>query len=198
MAKFFAIACIMAAVGYVYIRTSADDLGPSRPAPAPAAAPAVEERPSSGVNGYMGKTGYLMEIPGDYEAYPSTQGAGELVFFYPRGGQPTMDEARYGQLRLVRLEVFPSVIEGKALPLPALKEGVARTLDQRGETYTLQDLNLGRPAFQATITKPKELKQVFVEGAGVIYQFTGADEELIYAMARSIKEGAELGVELKK
>lgn len=188
MAKFFAIACIMLAAGYIYIRQSAehrrsDGVAPDRAAPAHNAAATAD-----GVSSFLGNSGYLMELPDDYDAAPAIKDGREIVHFYPKGAEPTLDETLFKERRVVRLEVNPMKIGDRKLTLDIVKKGVVMTLEQNKEAFSVKDLNLGLPGFQVDITTPMELKQVFLEGASTLYTLTGNDEALMHRLGGSIKE----------
>lgn len=150
-----------------------------------AAAPAAAK---SGPTGFMGNSGYLMELPAGYTANARMEKETELVYFFPEGTAPATDESKYGETGVVRLEVQPAKMEGKPLTLEIVKKGVSASLKQRKETFTVKDLDVGRPAFQVDITKPARLVQLFTRGETMLYVFTGGDEALVQSLARSVKE----------
>ena len=136
---------------------------------------------------YIGDHGYRIEFPEDYRAYKASTDAGtEVVLFVPSGTEPALDESQYAVRRIVRLEAWRAM----TIDLEKWRAAVSATLDKNNETHTISDVDVGRPGFQVHITSPKEIRQLFVRGAEVMYLFTGADEELLYMLARGIKEGA--------
>ena len=152
----------------------------------------VPARPASaeaGKTGFVGNSGYLLTLPPGYEVYPEMRGKAEVVLFYPKGTALTADEKQFKALGIVRLEVSekPKGESGGAT-LEQLKGGVEFTLKQNKETYTIKPVSFGKAAFQADITQPSPLTQVFIEGGGVFYVFTAGDEELIYSLARTLQE----------
>jgi hypothetical protein len=134
---------------------------------------------------YIGDHGYRIELPRDYRAYKASTDAGtEVVLFVPSGTEPARDESLYAGRRIVRLEAWKEM----TTDLKKLRAAVSATLDRNNETYTISDVDVGRPGFLVHITRPKEIRQLFVRGAEVMYMFTGTDEELLYLLARGIKE----------
>lgn len=180
MGKYLTIAIVAAALAAgVYIYRG------GRPA-----APTAAEQPAAGLpNAFAGHFGYLLEFPGDYDAYPAMRGKIELVYFFPKGVEPTNDESKYKELGLVRLEVFetPPGKQGAEV-IAAVKRGVEQSLRERKETYTARDLALLNGAFLVDITAPAAIKQLFVQGDKVTYMFTGGDEALLLRLAGTIKE----------
>ncbi len=140
-------------------------------------------------NGFMGHFGYLITYPGSYDSYAEMQGRVEMAFFYPKGGQPSVDESKYKDLGLVRLEVFetPPGKQGAEV-IAAIKRGVEKSLDERKEVYTVKDLQLLNGAFLVYITKPNEIMQLFVQGEKETYMFTGGEEAMMLSLAGSIRE----------
>jgi len=151
-----------------------------------AASAAAESKP----NGFMGNSGYLLEFPGNYDAFAEMRGRVEMAFFFPKGGQPSVDESKYKELGLVRLEVIetPPTKKKGAEVAAAVKRGVEKSLQERRETYTVKDLALLNGAFLVHITQPNDILQLFVQGEKVIYMFTGGDEALMSSLAGSIRE----------
>jgi hypothetical protein len=141
--------------------------------------------PSGAIAGpFVGKLGYRIEVPADYRAYPArSDDETEVVFFAPSGTEVTPDESQYAERRIVRLEAWKETKMG----LGTWKEVVSRSLDQRQESYTVSDVDVGRPGFLVHITRPKEIRQLLVEGTEIMFMFTGADEEQLRSLARGIK-----------
>ena len=141
--------------------------------------------PSEPIAGpFVGRHGYRIEIPADYRAYPAPRdGEAEVVFFAPSGTEVTPDESKYAERRIVRLEAWKTTKAG----LATWKGTISRSLDGRKETYTVSDVDVGRPGFLVHITRPKEIRQLFVEGTEIMFMFTGADEEQLRSLARGIK-----------
>ena len=143
----------------------------------------------TGKSAFVGDSGYLLDFPSEYDVSPGMRGNSEVVYFFPKGTRPTEDERKYKALGMVRLEVSkPPVFNGKRATLEDLKKGVRYSLEKNKETFTLKDVPMAREAFQVNITLPNEITQLFVDGTGVFYSFTGADERLMYSLAESIKE----------
>lgn len=192
MAKLFALASLFVAVGIYGVLYLVRDIKVSRinhhtaaPATQPAAAAAGQR------TGFVGDSGYLMEVPAGYEVYAEMRGTSELVIFYPKGTKPVADEKQYQALGIVRLEVSePPQVKGGRATLGDLKKGVLYTLDNNKETYTQKDLSLALPAFQVDITRPNPITQLFLGGKNVFYVFTGGDEKLMLSMAESVRDDA--------
>ena len=141
--------------------------------------------PSEQVAGpFVGKLGYQIEIPADYRAHPIPfDGKAETVFFAPAGTEVTRDESQYAERHIVRLEAWKET----KMSLAAWKEAVSKSLDHERETYTVSDVDVGRPGFLVHITAPMEIRQLFVKGTGIMLMFTGADDEQLRLLARGIK-----------
>ncbi len=184
----FVLLAAAGAAGFLYLKK-----GPAAGFKEPPGA-AGGQAALSGKSAFVGDTGYLIEFPSGYEVYAEMRGNTEIVFFYPKGGKPTTDESQYKALGMVRLEVSrPPEFNGKLATLEDLKKGVQYSLKNNKETFTLKEEPIGRAAFQVNITLPVEIKQLFVDGAGVFYSFTGADEAFMYSLAESIKESGGAG-----
>ena len=140
--------------------------------------------PSEVAGSFVGRYGYRIEIPADYRAYPAIgDGEAEVLFFAPSGTELTPDESQYAERRIVRLEAWKKSTMG----FRAMRQAVSGSLDESRETYTVSDVDVGHPAFLVHITKPKEIRQLVVEGMQTIFMFTGADEEQLFSLARGIK-----------
>ena len=61
------------------------------------------------------------------------------------------------------------------------------SLDRSKETYAVSDVDVGRQGFLVHITRPREIRQLFVEGTEIMFMFTGADEEQLRLLARGLK-----------
>lgn len=153
-----------------------------------AAAGAGREGPS-GKSGFIGDSGYLLQLPDGYEVLAEMRGKTELALFYPKGAKPTFEEAKYKALGIVRLEVREiPLMNGRRVSIKDLMNGVGYTLEQNKEQFTLKKVAMGRGAFQVDVTSPGRITQLFIQGRDVFYVFTGGDEELLYALARGVRE----------
>jgi hypothetical protein len=176
-------ACVLALgiSGFLHLRKNSAAGGSDLPAGSRPAA--------SGKSAFAGDSGYLLQFPSEYDVYAEMRGKTELVFFYPKGTKLTSEEKQYKALGIIRLEVSaPPKINGSRATLEDLKKGVEFSLTKNKETFKIKDADLGRAAFQANITLPNEITQLFVDGKDVFYVFTGADEALMRSLAQSIVE----------
>ncbi|MDD5208474.1 MAG: hypothetical protein PHV36_03745 [Elusimicrobiales bacterium] len=172
------------AAGFLYLKK-----GPGPGATASPSGDSGGRAAATGKSAFVGDSGYLMEFPSGYEVYAEMRGKSEIVYFFPKGTRPTDDERQYKAAGIVRLEVSrPPEFNGKRATLEDLKKGVQYALRNNKETFTLKDVAMRRTAFQVNILLPVEITQLFVDGTGVFYSFTGADEAFMYSLAESIKE----------
>jgi hypothetical protein len=133
---------------------------------------------------FVGQHGYRIEIPDGYRAYRAPlDGEAEVVFFAPSGTQVTPDESQYAARRIVRLEAWKETEASVA----TWKDRISMALDRAKEAYTLSDVDVGRPGVLVHITRPREIRQLLVEASGIMFLFTGADEEQLRDLARGIK-----------
>ena len=136
------------------------------------------------VGSFVGKLGYQIEIPAEYRAHAVPfDGKAETVFFAPVGTALTRDESQFAERHIVRLEAWKET----KMSLASWKETVSRSLDSEHEAYTLSDVDVGRPGFLVHITAPREIRQLLVQGTGIMLMFTGADEEQLRVLARGMK-----------
>ena len=110
-----------------------------------------------------------------------------MVLFFPRGTSEQIlrewltvsfpPEAQYERQGLIRLEVIPRNYEpfgGATADLEAFRRLTAAALNTEGESFTIEDLSLAKPAFRVHVTAPLPLIQTVIEGEKVMYMFTSA------------------------
>lgn len=164
-----------------------DPAAPGDPAAPPAADPtAPAPQPEAQKGPFMGHYGYLLQAPPGYATMRQFKELGnrtEVVFLFPEKTDPTnfVNEGLYGQLGILRLEVSPLKILQGTIGLDSLKGGITKTLNARGDTYTLSETKVGNlNGFVVNISAPFPLVQAFVVGTKVLYVFTGGVDDPVF------------------
>ncbi len=144
---------------------------------------------------FMGHYGWMLQLPPGYSTQSSFKDLGnrtEVVFLFPERTDPTnfVNEGLYGQLGIIRLEVSPLRIAQGTIGIDSLRAGITQTLNNRGDTYELNDTTVGGlPGFVVKITSPFPLVQAFVVGQKVMYVVTaGVDDPVFRNALQSLTE----------
>lgn len=128
---------------------------------------------------FLGRAGYMLELPAGYKALPSA----EMVYFVPEDVAPgDISDERYAELGIVRLEVTPRRQAGQSL------DAYRESLSGRGQT---EELTLALPAFLVRVAGPAPYVQAAVEGRRNMFLFTSAkDDKRLRALLKSLREVA--------
>lgn len=154
----------------------------------PAAPPAPQSRAqnAAGESGFVGHYGYVVRLPAEYKAvqgFKDERKTLEVVHFCKMGTDPTnfLNEGLYGQLGIVRLEVQPSAYAGSLQGLDALTRLLAYRSQQRGEKYTLKNLQFSSlRGIQFTYDVPFPRVEAYILGDKVLYSFLAGQEDEAY------------------
>lgn len=150
---------------------------------------AAKDSSAPGKNGFIGDSGYLVELPSDYTALPEKKDGLERVKFFPMDHPPKTSDAP----GLVLLEVTPSKgPDGRLLAtLEGYKAGMLETSRQYGETCSFSATAFALPGFEVTFTHPPTpgaLIQVLLQGKAHYYMFSAHDRKLVESFAATLKE----------
>lgn len=147
--------------------------GVNRKAGRPAAEPAAARGKP-----FLGRPGYMLELPGGYKALPSA----DMVYFVPEDVAPgDISDERYAELGIVRLEVTSRRQAGQSLD--AYREALSQ-----GQ---IEELPLKLPAFLVSVVGTTPYVQAAVEGRRNMFLFTSAkDDKRLRALLKSLREVA--------
>lgn len=135
---------------------------------------------------FIGHYGYMLQAPPGYATMRQFKELGnrtEVVFLFPEKTDPTnfVNEGLYGPLGILRMEVSPLKIPQGTIGLDSLKGGITKTLNARGDTYTVSETKVGNlSGFIVNISAPFPLAQAFVVGTKVLYVLTGGVDDPVF------------------
>lgn len=163
------------------------------PEPRQASAPDSDRpRPDTGLaqeqedNVFRGHYGYMLKLPAGYGASGGFSDPGktlEVVHLFPIGTDPThfIHEGLYGQLGIVRMEVYPRRRPEGSIGLPGLKALALSRLQTERATYTTKPLMInGMAGIQVSSTEPFVYVKAYLVGQKVVYTITGGSESELF------------------
>jgi len=141
---------------------------------------------SSGESGFVGHSGYVVKLPPGYAAvqtFKDDKKTVEVVHFCKADTDPTnfLDEGLYGQLGIVKLRVEPSPIPDDLHGLENLSALVQARAQQRGEKFTIKNLQVSTlRGVQLIYEPPSSRVEAYLLGRNVLYSFMAGQEDDVY------------------
>ena len=162
-------------------------MSPDKPAASTA------ETGSSGESAFIGHAGWVVRLPSDYVAvrqFNDPSKTDEVVHFCPKGTDPTnfIDEALFGQLGIVRVEVAPTEFPANQAGVAQLSRRVADKLSR--DKYVTKPLKIGMlPGVQVNVQAPFPRVEAYLIGQHHLYFFyAGQEDEIWRAIVTSLRD----------
>lgn len=149
-------------------------------------APADPAATTSGESGFVGPSQWVVRLPQGYVGLTGFKDAAkkhEVVHFCPKGTDPTnlLNEGLYGQLGVVRLEVFPSPFPDNPTGVSSMALRVQQRLTAQGEKFATKNIQVAAlPGVQFTILSPFPRVEGYVLGKSSLYYFYAGQEDEIW------------------
>lgn len=151
-------------------------------APPPQDASASE----GGESGFVGPSQWVVRLPQDYAGHTQFKDPGkkhEVVHFAKKGTDPTnyLNEGLYGQLGIVRLEVFPSPFPDNPTGVSTMALRVQNRLTAQGEKFAIKNIQVGTlPGIQVNVLAPFPRVEAYVLGKNSLYYFYAGAEDTVW------------------
>lgn len=150
---------------------------------------------ATGAAAYVGKGGYVVGLPGGYEAVSSFEDAQktkELVYFCKKGTDPTnfLHEGLFGQMGIVRLQTQPNPFSGSLTGLDQLVRSLNAQHAAAGEKFSLKNIQVSSlRGVQVTVELPIPSVEAYLLGEKVLYRFfAGQDDEIYRGILDSLRD----------
>lgn len=140
----------------------------------------------SGESGFVGPSQWVVRLPQDYVGSTQFKDPGkkhELVHFAKKGTDPTnfLNEGLYGQLGIVRLEVFPSPFPDNPTGVSTMALRVQNRLTAQGEKFAIKNIQVGTlPGIQVNVLAPFPRVEAYVLGKNSLYYFYSGAEDTVW------------------
>ena len=137
-------------------------------------------------NVFRGHYGYMIKLPAGYGAsagFSDPRKTLEVVHLFPIGTDSThfIHEGLYGQLGIVRIEVYPRSRPEGSIGIAGLKALALSRLRTERATYTSRPLMInGMQGIQIAATEPFTYAKAYLVGQKVVYTITGGSENELY------------------
>lgn len=141
---------------------------------------------STGESGFVGPSQWVVRLPQGYVGMTSYKGPGkkhEVVHFCPAGTDVTnlLNDGLYGQLGIVRLEVFPSPFPDNPTGVSTMATRVQQRLTAQGEKFATKNIQVGTlPGIQVNILAPFPRVEGYVLGKTSLYYFYAGQEDAVW------------------
>lgn len=151
----------------------------SEPPPDPAAS-------ATGESGFVGPSQWVVRLPQGYvgmTSFKDQHKKHEVVHFCPAGTEPTnlLNEGLYGQLGIVRVEVFPSPFPDNPTGVSTMAQRVQQRLTAQGEKFAIKNIQVGTlPGIQVNVLSPFPRVEGYVLGKNVLYYFYAGQEDAVW------------------
>jgi hypothetical protein len=185
---FFALAAgvlLLALAGYLSMQKGpGSDRSPSPDPDRENPAQALPEGEQDNV--YRGHYGFMIKLPAGYGAsagFSDPRKTLEIVHLFPIGTDSThfIHEGLYGQLGIVRIEVYPRSRPEGSIGLPGLKALALSRLRTERAIYTSRPLMInGMQGIQISATEPFTYAKAYLVGQKVVYTITGGSENELF------------------
>lgn len=150
--------------------------------------PAVDPNAGTagGESGFVGPSQWVVRLPQGYVGVAGYRGgdkAHEQVYFCPKGTDPTnfLNEGLYGQLGIVRVEVFPSPFPDNPTGVSTMSQRVQSRLAAQGEKFTMKTIQVGTlPGSQVNVLAPFPRVEAYVIGKSSLYYFYAGAEDAVW------------------
>ncbi len=158
----------------------------SRPRREPPPAPS-KGAAAAGESAFVGHTGYIIRLPKGYEAVAGFKDAAktiEIVHFCRAGTDPTnfLNEALFGQMGIVRLEVRANPFAGSLLGIERLGRAITQQLTMHGAKFSpLKSIQVASlRGLQVEVQLPDPSVETYFLGEDVMYEFYGGQDDDTY------------------
>lgn len=147
---------------------------------------AVAPTGATGESGFVGPSQWVVRLPQNYAAvigFKDKSKKHEVVHFCPAGTDPTnfLNEGLFGQLGVVRLEVFPSPFPDNPTGVSTMALRVQNRLTASGEKFTLKNIQVGTlPGIQVNVLSPFPRLEGYVLGKNSLYYFYAGQEDEVW------------------
>ncbi len=152
------------------------------PPPTPAKGAAT-----AGESAFVGHTGYIIRLPKGYEAVAGFKDEAktiEIVHFCRAGTDPTnfLNEALFGQMGIVRLEVRTNPFAGSLTGLEHLGRAITQQLTVHGAKFSpLKSIQVASlRGLQVEVQLPDPSVKTYCLGEDVMYEFDGGQDDDTY------------------
>lgn len=151
---------------------------------APAAAP--DAGSGSGESGFVGPSQWVVRLPQDYAGFAAFKDSAkkhEVVHFAKKGTDPTnfLNEGLYGQLGIVRLEVFPSPFPDNPTGVSTMAQRVQNRLSGQGDKFAMKNIQVGTlPGIQVNVLAPFPRVEGYVLGKNSLYYFYAGQDDSVW------------------
>lgn len=151
-----------------------------------AAPPPEPAADASGESGFVGPSQWVVRLPQGYAGVTGFKDPGrkhEVVHFCPKGTDPTnlLNEGLYGQLGVVRLEVFPSPFPDNPTGVSTMALRVQQRLTAQGDKFAIKNLQVGTlPGVQFNILAPFPRVEGYLLGKSSLYYFYAGQEDAVW------------------
>jgi hypothetical protein len=141
---------------------------------------------AGGESGFVGPSQWVVRLPQGYVGATGFKDSGkkhEVVHFCPKGTDPTnfLNEGLYGQLGIVRLEVFPSPFPDNPTGVSTMAQRVQSRLTGQGEKFSLKNVQVGTlPGIQVNVLAPFPRVEAYVLGKSSLYYFYAGQEDTVW------------------
>lgn len=141
---------------------------------------------AAGESGFVGPSNWVVRLPQNYAGkigFKDEAKKHEVVHFCPAGTDPTnfLNEGLYGQLGVVRLEVFPSPFPDNPTGVSTMALRVQNRLTASGEKFAIKNIQVGAlPGIQVNVLAPFPRVEGYVLGKNSLYYFYAGQEDEIW------------------
>ena len=156
------------------------------PHPEPPPTPA-KGAAAAGESAFVGHTGYIIRLPKGYEAVAGFKDAAktiEIVHFCRAGTDPTnfLNEALFGQMGIVRLEVRTNPFAGSLTGIERLGRAITQQLTMHGAKFSpLKNIQVtSLRGLQVEVQLPDPSVETYFLGENVMYEFYGGQDDDTY------------------
>ena len=156
------------------------------PHPEPPPTPA-KGAAAAGESAFVGHTGYIVRLPKGYEAVAGFKDESktiEIVHFCRVGTDPTnfLNEALFGQMGIVRLEVRTTPFAGSLTGIERLGRAITQQLTMHGAKFSpLKSIQVASlRGLQVEVQLPDPSVETYFMGEDVMYKFYGGQDDDTY------------------
>ena len=156
------------------------------PHPEPPPTPA-KGAAAAGESAFVGHTGYIVRLPKGYEAVAGFKDESktiEIVHFCRVGTDPTnfLNEALFGQMGIVRLEVRTNPFAGSLTGIERLGRAITQQLTMHGAKFSpLKSIQVtSLRGLQVEVQLPDPIVETYFLGENVMYEFYGGQDDDTY------------------
>jgi hypothetical protein len=141
---------------------------------------------AAGESGFVGPSQWVVRLPQNYAGvvgFKDKTKQHEVIHFCPAGTDPTnfLNEGLFGQLGVVRLEVFPSPFPDNPTGVSTMALRVQNRLTASGEKFAIKNIQVGTlPGIQVNVLAPFPRVEGYVLGKNSLYYFYAGQEDEVW------------------